>query len=77
MRDSAQGHVLQHVEAFLSRLATYEPTPRPRHRKSATPQHDVSENESKYHLLHCQLHTTDQNIKKVTSGPAAERLREK
>jgi hypothetical protein len=26
MRDSAQGHVLQLVEAFLSRLATYEPT---------------------------------------------------
>ncbi|EFJ53072.1 hypothetical protein VOLCADRAFT_78702 [Volvox carteri f. nagariensis] len=39
--------------------------------------HEVSENESKYHLLHCQLHITDQNIKKVTSGPAAERLREK
>ncbi len=26
MRDSAQGHVLQLVEAFLSRLATYKPT---------------------------------------------------
>ncbi|KAG2490551.1 hypothetical protein HYH03_010945 [Edaphochlamys debaryana] len=38
---------------------------------------EVSENESKYHMLHCQLHITDQNIKKVTSGPAAERLREK
>ncbi|GFR42598.1 hypothetical protein Agub_g3529 [Astrephomene gubernaculifera] len=38
---------------------------------------EVAEDESRYHLLHCQLHTTDQNIKKVTSGPAAERLREK
>jgi hypothetical protein len=26
MRDYAQGHVLQLVEAFLSRLATYKPT---------------------------------------------------
>jgi hypothetical protein len=26
MRDSAQGHVLQLIEAFLSRLAAYEPT---------------------------------------------------
>lgn len=38
---------------------------------------EVSENETKYHMLHCQLHITDQNIKKVTSGPAAERLRDK
>ncbi len=30
MRDSAQGHVLQLVEAFLSRLATYKPTHPPR-----------------------------------------------
>ncbi len=26
MRDSALGHVLQFIEAFLSRLATYKPT---------------------------------------------------
>ncbi len=38
---------------------------------------EVSENETKYHLLQCQLHITDQNIKKVTSGPAAERLRDR
>ncbi len=31
MRDSAQGHVLQLVEAFISRLATYKPTQPPTH----------------------------------------------
>ena len=40
-------------------------------------QAEVSDNESKYHLLNAQLHITDQNIKKITAGPAAERLREK
>mmetsp|Transcript_9266 Transcript_9266/g.19811 ORF Transcript_9266/g.19811 Transcript_9266/m.19811 type:complete len:706 (+) Transcript_9266:158-2275(+) len=38
---------------------------------------ELMENESKFHLLHCQLNITDQNIKKVSSGPTAERLKDK
>lgn len=36
---------------------------------------DVMENESRYHQISCQLNLTDQAIKKVSAGPAAERLR--
>mmetsp|Transcript_19160 Transcript_19160/g.53649 ORF Transcript_19160/g.53649 Transcript_19160/m.53649 type:complete len:674 (-) Transcript_19160:217-2238(-) len=38
---------------------------------------EVMENESKFHLLHCQLAAIDQQIKKVSSGPVAERLKER
>uniref|UniRef100_A0A7S0WQ24 IFT81 calponin homology domain-containing protein n=1 Tax=Chlamydomonas leiostraca TaxID=1034604 RepID=A0A7S0WQ24_9CHLO len=36
---------------------------------------EVMDNESKYHALSCQLGLTDQAIRKVSAGPAAERLR--
>ncbi|GAX78455.1 hypothetical protein CEUSTIGMA_g5895.t1 [Chlamydomonas eustigma] len=38
---------------------------------------ELMENESKYHLLHCQLNIVDHNVKRVSNGPAAERLKEK
>lgn len=37
---------------------------------------DVAGNERKYHLLSCQLHVTDTDIKRVT-GPNAERLKDR
>lgn len=38
---------------------------------------ELMENESKFHLLQCQLNIADQNIKRVSSGPTAERLKDK
>ncbi len=33
--------------------------------------------EQRYHLLHCQLGVVDHTIRRITSGPPAERLRER
>lgn len=38
---------------------------------------EIMDNETKYHLLNCQLAVTDVNIKKVTSGPNNDRLKDK
>ncbi|KAG1672417.1 hypothetical protein FOA52_013202 [Chlamydomonas sp. UWO 241] len=38
---------------------------------------EVLDNETKFHLLNCQLNITDHNIKRVSSGPTAERLKDK
>jgi hypothetical protein len=38
---------------------------------------EVMEMESRYHLLNCQLALTDHQIRRVSSGPPAERLRER
>ncbi|KAJ9520183.1 hypothetical protein QJQ45_030110 [Haematococcus lacustris] len=38
---------------------------------------EVMEGEQRYHLLNCQLALTDSAIRRVSSGPPAERLRER
>jgi intraflagellar transport protein 81 len=38
---------------------------------------EVMEMESRYHLLNCQLALTDHQIRRVSSGPPAERLKER
>eukprot|EP00798_Chlamydomonas_sp_ICE-L_P015561 gene15561-21655_t len=58
------------MSQFQSRTATLEA-------EVSTLRNDVMDSEAKYHLLHCQLTITDQNIRKVQSGPSAESLKDK
>lgn len=64
-------------QAYDAAMSQYESRVSSLEREVNSLKSEVTENEAKFHLLHCQLAVTDQNIKRVSGGPTSERLEAK
>lgn len=64
-------------QVYDSALSQYESRVSTLEKEVLTLKTEVTDNEAKFHLLHCQLAVADQNIKRVSGGPVTDRLEAK